>query len=94
MKLKPLFDKVIVEEIKEEVSRTGILLPKSAEEKPIKAKVVEIGNGGKVDGEQVEMIVKKGDIVLYSKFAGTEFKLDNKTYVILKQEDILAIIED
>lgn len=96
MKLKPLFDKIVVKEIKEEesVSKGGILLPKSAEEKPCIATVVSVGKGGIVDGEKIEMVVKPKDKIVFTKYAGTEFKIDNEKYIILKQDDVLAIIED
>ena len=95
MNIKPLLDKVVVKEIKEKEKETacGILLPSSAQEKPCYAEVVAVGNGGIVDGNKVEMLVKKGDKVLFSKFAGNDFKLENETYIILKQDDILAIVE-
>lgn len=95
MNIKPLLDKVVVKEIKEKERETscGILLPSSAQEKPCYAEVVAVGSGGIVDGNKIEMLVKKGDKVLFSKFAGSEFKLENETYIILKQDDILAIVE-
>lgn len=96
MKLKPLLDKVVVKEIeqKETTTASGILLPKSAQEKPCYATVISVGPGGYIDGEDVKMVVKENDKVIYSKFSGTEFKIENETYIILKQADILAIVED
>ena len=95
MKIKPLLDKVVLEPIEaEEKTVSGIILPSSAQEKPSLATVVAVGEGGIVDGNQVTMLVKKGDKVLYSKYAGTECKIDDKKYVIVKQADILAVIED
>lgn len=96
MKLKPLFDKIVVKEIKEDdcISKGGVLLPKSAEEKPCKATVISVGNGGIVNGEKVEMIIKPNDKIIFTKYAGTEFKVDNEKLIILKQDDVLAIIED
>lgn len=96
MKLKPLLDKVVVKKIdeKESVSKGGILLPKSAQEKPNIAVVISVGPGGHIDGEDVKMVVKPNDKIVYSKYSGTEFKIDNEDYVLLKQADILAIIED
>ena len=96
MKLKPLLDKVVVKKLEEteSVTKGGILLPKSAQEKPNIALVVSVGPGGKIDGEDVKMVVKPNDKIVYSKYAGTEFKIDNEDYVLLKQSDILAIIED
>lgn len=96
MKLKPLLDKVVVKEIEqpEIATKGGILLPKSAQEKPSYAEVVSVGPGGFVDGEEVKMVVKPKDKVIYSKYAGSEFKIDNQIYIILKQADILAVVED
>ena len=94
MKIKPLLDKVVLEQIEaEEKTASGILLPNSAQEKPSMAKVVAVGEGGFVDGSEVKMLVKKDDKVLYSKYAGTEVKIEDKKYVIVKQADILAILE-
>ena len=94
MKIKPLLDKVVLEEIEaEEKTSSGILLPNSAQEKPSYAKVVAVGEGGIVDGYEVKMLVKPNDKVLYSKYAGTEVKLEEKKYIIVKQADILAILE-
>ena len=93
MQIKPLLDKVVLVPIEnEESTSSGILIP-SAKEKPSIAVVVAVGEGGFVDGEEVKMIVKVNDTVVYNKYAGTEIKLENKTYVIIKQNDILAIIE-
>ena len=93
MQIKPLLDKVVLVPIEnEESTSSGILIP-SAKEKPNIAVVVAVGEGGFVDGEEVKMIVKVNDTVVYNKYAGTEIKLENKTYVIIKQNDILAIIE-
>ena len=96
MKLKPLFDKIVVKEIKEDdcISKGGILLPKSAEEKPCVATVVSVGNGGTIDGEKIEMVVKPKDKIIFTKYAGIEFKIDDEKLIILKQDDVLAIIED
>ena len=96
MKIIPLQDKVVVKEIEEVKSKTssGILLPASVQEKPSKAKVVAVGNGGFVDGEKVEMLVKVGDVVLFSKYAGSEFDIEDEKYIVLKQADILAKLED
>ena len=95
MKIKPLFDKIllVLEDDKKENS-TGIILPELAKEKPNIAKVVACGNGGKIDGEQTEIIVKVGNKVLFNKYATSEFKFENTTYLIIKQSDILAILED
>ena len=94
MNIKPLLDKVVLEPLEaEEKTASGILLPNSAQEKPCMAKVVAVGDGGMVDGYEVKILVKNGDKVLYSKYAGTEVKIENKNYVIVKQSDILAILE-
>lgn len=94
MKIKPLGDRVLVEPIKEEeVAKGGIIIPDSAREKPQEGKVIAVGTG-KIDkeGNKVPFNVKKGDIVLMPKYGGTEVKLDRKTYQIMREEDILAII--
>ena len=94
MKIRPLLDKVVLEQLEaEEKTAGGILLPNSAQEKPQMAKVVAVGEGGVVDGSEVKMLVGVGDTVLYSKYAGTEVKIENKKYTIVKQADILAVIE-
>ena len=94
MQLKPLFDKVVLkQEIQEETTKSGIILPGEAKEKPQQAEVVAVGPGGGVDGKEVKMQVKVGDKVIYSKYAGTEIKIEDVPYVIVKQSDILAIME-
>ncbi|HRX57892.1 MAG TPA: co-chaperone GroES [Eubacteriales bacterium] len=94
MKLKPLADRVVVESIEaEEVVKGGIVLPTAAKEKPQMATVISVGPGGVVDGKEVKMYVKAGDKVICSKYAGTEVKLDDKEYLIVRQNDILAIVE-
>lgn len=94
MKIKPLGSRVLLKEVEtQETTKSGIVLPSNAKEKPYMAEVIEVGPGGIEDGKEVKMTVKKGDKVLYSKYAGTEIKLDNEKYLIVKQEDILAIIE-
>jgi chaperonin GroES len=77
----------------EETTKSGIILAGSAKEKPQIAEVVEVGPGGNVDGKEVEMIVKKGQKVLISKYSGTEVKIDGEEYTILRQSDILAVVE-
>ncbi|MCR4661749.1 MAG: co-chaperone GroES [Clostridia bacterium] len=95
MKLKPLFDKVVIrEEELKETTASGIILTGNAKEKPVMATVIAVGPGGIVDGKEVKMEVKVGDKILYSKYAGTEFKLPDETVTILRQSDILAIVED
>lgn len=94
MNIKPLFDKVVVEGIKaEEKSKGGIILTASAQEKPATCIVVAVGPGGVIDGKEVTMQVKVGDKVLLSKYSGTEVKVDGKEYTIIRQSDILAIVE-
>ncbi|HDH63271.1 MAG TPA: co-chaperone GroES [Firmicutes bacterium] len=95
MKLKPIGDKIVVEpEKEEEVTKSGIVLPDTAKEKPQKGKVIAVGPGKVLDnGERSPMEVKEGDTVIYSKYAGTEVKIDDKEYLILSQRDILAIVE-
>lgn len=92
MKLQPLLDKIVVKEIKQDCKQTesGILLPSSADEKPVLAEVIAVGNGGIVDGEEVKILLNVGDKVIFSRFSGTEYKLENQTFIILKQADILA----
>ena len=77
----------------EETTKSGIVLPGAEKEKPQQAEVIAVGPGGVVDGKEVKMEVKKGDNVIYSKYSGTEVKLDDVTYIIVKQSDILAIIK-
>ena len=94
MTIKPLFDKVVVEAVKaEEKSKGGIILTAAAQEKPATCLVVAVGPGGVIDGKDVTMQVKVGDKVLLSKYSGTEVKLDGKEYTIIRQSDILAIVE-
>lgn len=94
MKVKPLFDKVVVESVEsEERTQSGFILPSSAQEKQQMAKIIAVGPGGVVDGKEIIMQVKVGDIVLYSKYAGSEFKVDGKELTIIRQSDILAIVE-
>lgn len=94
MKIKPLFDKIVVKALEsKEKTASGIVLPQAAQEKPQLAEVVAVGPGGMVDGKQIEMKVKVGDKVLYSKYSGSEFKVDGETVTIFRQSDILAIVE-
>lgn len=94
MQIKPLADRVVIKMLeKEEVSKGGIILPGSAQEKPQVAEIVAVGPGGVVDGKDVIMEVEVGDHVLISKYAGTEVKIDDVEYTILRQGDILAIVE-
>ena len=94
MNIKPLFDKVVVETVTvEEKTKSGFYLPSSAQEKPQTCVVVAVGPGGLVDGKDVKMQVKVGDKVLLTKYSGTEVKVDEKEYTIIRQSDILAIVE-
>lgn len=94
MNIKPLGERVVIKKLEaEETTKSGIVLTGSAKEKPQEALVVAVGPGALVDGKRVEMEVKVGDKVLYSKYAGTEVKVSGEEYTILKQEDILAIVE-
>ena len=94
MKIRPLADRVVIKMVEaEESTKSGIILAPSAKEKPQVAEVVEVGPGGLVEGKDVTMYVKKGDKVLISKYAGTEVKIDSVEYTILRQSDILAIVE-
>ena len=94
MKLVPLFDKVVLKQlVAEETTKSGIVLPGAAKEKPQQAEVIAVGPGGVVDGKEVKMEVTVGDKVIYSKYSGTEVKLDGEEYIIVKQSDILAIVK-
>ena len=95
MNIKPLFDKVVVESVTvEEKTKSGFYLPSSAQEKPQTCQVVAVGPGGIIDGKEIVMQVKVGDKVLCSNYAGSNFKVDGKEFTILKQSDILAVVED
>lgn len=95
MKLRPLFDKIVVKQVKEkEQTVGGIFLPTAAQEKQEIAVVVAVGEGGIIDGKDVKIVVKVGDKVLYSKYAGSTFKLDGEEVTVIKQSDILAIVEE
>ena len=95
MKLVPLGDRVVLQQLEaEETTKSGIVLPGQAQEKPQQAEVVAVGPGGLVDGKEVKMEVKVGDKVVYSKYAGTDVKLEEKEYVIVRQSDIAAIVEE
>ena len=95
MNVKPLFDKVVIESLTvEEKTKSGFYLPSAAQEKPQTCQVVAVGPGGIIDGKEVKMQVKVGDKVLCSNYAGSNFKVDGKEFTIIKQSDILAIVED
>ena len=94
MKLVPLQDRVVLKQLEaEETTKSGIILTSSAQEKPQQAEIVAVGPGGFVDGKEVKMNVQVGQKVIYSKYAGTDVKLDDEEYIIVKQDDILAIVE-
>jgi len=94
MNIKPLGDRVVIKKLQaEETTKSGIVLTGTAKERPQEAEVVAVGLGAMVDGKRIEMEVKVGDKVLYSKYAGSEVKVSGEEYTILKQEDILAIVE-
>lgn len=94
MSIKPLGDRVVIKRLEaEETTKSGIIVTGTAKERPQEAKVVAVGPGAIVDGKRTEMEVKIGDKVLYSKYAGTEVKFEGEEYTILRQDDILAIVE-
>ena len=94
MKLAPLGDRVVLKQlVAEETTKSGIVLPGQSKEKPQQAEVVAVGPGGVVDGKEIKMEVAVGNQVIYSKYAGTEVKLDEEEYIIVRQSDILAIIQ-
>ena len=94
MTIKPLADRVVLKSVElEETTKSGIILAASAQEKPQVAEVIAVGPGGLVDGKEVTMTVKVGDKVITSKYAGTEVKLDGQEYIIVRQNDILAVVE-
>lgn len=95
MRLVPLGDKVVVKQLEAvETTKSGIVLTGGAKEKPQEAEVIAVGPGGVIDGKEIMMEVKPGQKVMYSKYAGTEVKLEGVEYIILKQSDILAIVEE
>lgn len=92
--IKPLQDRVVIKMIEnEETTKSGIILSSGAKEKPQIAEIIEVGTGGEVDGKTIKMYVKKGDKVIVSKYAGTEVKYEGQDYIIVKQDDILAIVD-
>ncbi|MCI8413967.1 MAG: co-chaperone GroES [Clostridia bacterium] len=94
MKIRPLFDRIVIEPVDtEEKTKSGIVLLAKDQEKPQMAKVIAVGPGGNVDGKEVVMELKVGDKVLYSKYAGSEFKIDGKDVTIMRQSDVLAVVE-
>lgn len=94
MTIRPLFDRVVLKSVdSEETTKSGIVLPGAAKEKPQMAEVVAVGPGGNVDGKEITMQVKVGDKVIYSKYAGNEVKLDGSEFVVIRQSDVLAVVE-
>ena len=94
MKLMTLTDRVVLKQLEaEETTKSGIILTGTAQEKPQEAEVIAVGPGGMVDGKEVVMQVKEGQKVIYSKYAGTEVKLEGEEYIIVRQNDILAVVE-
>ena len=94
MKLVPLGDRVVLKQlVAEETTKSGIVLPGQTKEKPQQAEVVAVGPGGNVDGKEVEMQVSVGDKVIYSQYSGTEVELDDEEYIVVRQNDILAVIK-
>ncbi len=95
MNIKPLFDRIVIEPLDaEEKTKSGIVLLAKDQEKPQIARVVAVGPGGNVDGKDVTMVLKVGDKVLYSKYAGSEYKIDDKNFTVMRQSDVLAVVED
>lgn len=94
MKIRPLFDRVVIKSCEvEDTTKSGLILTGNAKEKPQMAEVIAVGPGGVVDGKDVTMSVNVGDKVIYSKYAGNEVKLDGEEYIIVRQSDILAVVE-
>lgn len=94
MQVKPLGDRVVIKNLEsEETTKSGIVLPGTAKEKPQMAEVLAVGPGGNVDGKEITMHVKPGQKVIYSKYAGTEVKLEEQELIIVRQSDILAVVE-
>jgi len=94
MQIKPLLDRVLIQsEEAEETTKSGIVLAAKSVEKPQIARVIEVGPGGEIDGKEVKMYLKKGDRVICAKYSGTEVKIDGEDYTIVKQSDILAVVE-
>ena len=94
MKIRPLADRVVLKAVElEETTKSGIILAASAQEKPQVAEVIAVGPGGVVDGKDIKMYVKAGDRVITSKYSGTEVKIDDVEYTIVRQADILAVVE-
>ena len=94
MSIKPLADRVVIKLVEaEETTKSGIILAGSAKEKPQVAEVIAVGPGGEVDGKEVKMYLKEGDRVICAKYSGTEVKVDGEEYTIVRQSDVLAVVE-
>lgn len=94
MKIKPLHDNILVERIEEEMKKGGIIIPDTAKEKPQQGKVIATGDGRRDDkGNRIPLEVKKGDIILFGKYSGNEIKLEENEYLIMREDDVLGIIE-
>ena len=93
MKIRPLRDNIIIKPIEETTSKGGIVIPKTATEKPMEGLVVAVGPGKRVDGQIVEPQVKEKDRVLYGKYAGTEVKIDGEEHIIMREEDVMGVVE-
>ena len=94
MKLRPLADRVVIKNVEaEETTKGGIILTSSNKEKPQMAEVIGVGPGGMIDGKEIKMYIEVGQKVIYSKYAGTEVKLDGTEYIVVRQSDILAVVE-
>jgi chaperonin GroES len=94
MKIKPLYDHILVERIEEEMKKGGIIIPDTAKEKPQQGKVIAVGSGRRDEkGNRMALEVKKGDTILFGKYAGTEIKIEEKDYLIIREDDILGIVE-
>lgn len=95
MKIKPIGDRLLVKRLEEDQkTKGGIIIPDTAKEKPIEGKVTAVGDGKVEDGKRIAMTVKKGDKIIYSKYAGTEVKIEGEEHLIMREEDVLGIIED
>ena len=95
MEFKPLFDRVVIDpEIEENISKAGIVLPQTSQERPQIGKVVAVGDGENFDGNKTEIKVNVGDKILFEKYAGTELKLNGKTYVVMRQSDVIGVFND
>lgn len=94
MKIKPLFDRIVIEPTEAETKTASGLILAGNQEKPQTGIVLSVGDGGIIDGKEIVMKIKQNDKVLYPKYAGSEFKFDGKTYIVLRQSDVLAILEE